>query len=71
MGIGFALCGEIKMWTSFREFAASSKYQDGSPFMIFGSSWGISDKERACLNKKSCQRKYVQFNQVNVIQLKL
>jgi hypothetical protein len=70
MGIGFALCREIKIWTYFKEFTASSKYPDRSPFMWFGSSWGTSSKKNARLNKKSCQKEYVQFNQVNVVQLK-
>jgi hypothetical protein len=43
MGTGFALSDEIKIWICIREFTASSKYQDGSPSMIFGSSWGTSD----------------------------
>ncbi len=40
------------------------------PSMIFGSSWGTSDEKCGSLKKESCQREYVQFNQVNVVQLK-
>jgi hypothetical protein len=66
MGTGFALSGEIEFWIRIREFAARSKYWDGTPSMIFGSFWGTSDGKLGCLHKESWQRQSM-FNLIKSV----